>query len=122
MYSEKRVTSSGSREHGEDFHLNCTVSLRGKLNAQLLETIKLKWEGPPDVAMTAEDNVTIGDQIFSSQQTTLQLSFGPLSTNHAGMYRCIASSSFPSFPSLELHYNMVVTSESNSTCMFLHML
>ena len=115
VYSPARViTSSGPRMHGEDFHLTCTVSLRGKLNAELLRTIKLKWEGPFGVVMTAGSNVIIGNQEFSSNSTTLKLSFTPLNTSHAGLYVCIAS---PSLPSLApyfrtvLRYPMIVISE-----------
>ena len=100
--------------HGEDFHLTCTVSLRGKLNAELLRTIKLKWEGPSGVSMTERNNVTIGDQVFSANSTTLRLSFTPLNTSHAGLYMCIASSSLPSLAPYfrtVLRYPMIVISE-----------
>jgi len=80
--------------HGEDFHLTCTVSLRGKLNAELLRTIKLIWEGPAGVS-TERNKVTIEDQVFLANSTTLKLSFTPLNTSHAGLYMCIASSSLP---------------------------
>ena len=100
--------------HGKNFYLTCSVALRGKLNAELLKTIKLKWEGPPGIAIMAQNNVTNGTQLFSSVRTTLQLSFGPLHTDHAGLYRCIVSTTVPSlvpYFNTEMQHSIVVTSE-----------
>lgn len=114
MFERTEITSSGPSVDGKGLTLTCTVELRGKLNAHLMQYIKMEWLGPQGVSLTTSNGITIGTQIFSSERTTLDLFFDPLSTDHGGLYRCIVSISIPSLTPYfqrEIRYGMVVTSK-----------
>lgn len=89
------------------------MGLRGKLN-KLLPFVRLQWTGPSGVALTSNNGVVIGTQIFRSNETSLTLTFDPLSTDHSGLYRCMVSISKPSlvpFFERELRYECIVISK-----------
>lgn len=114
VYDTDEITSSGSNAEGGQLALTCRVGLRGKLN-QLLPFIQLQWIGPSGVALTTNNDVHIGLQEYSSDETSLTLTINPLSIDHSGLYRCIISISKPSlvpFFERELRYECKVISKS----------
>ena len=117
MFERTEITSSGPNVDGKEVTLTNTVELRGKLNAHLLQYMKLEWLGPQGVSMTTSNGITIGTQALTSERTTLDLFFDPLSTDHGGLYRCIVSISIPSLDPYfrkELRYQMTVISKERN--------
>ena len=92
VYDTDEITSSGSNAEGGQLALTCRMGLRGKLN-QLLPFIQLQWIEPSGVALTTNNDVHIGLQEYSSDETSLTLTINPLSIAHSGV----------SFPSQNLH-------------------
>lgn len=115
VYETAEITSSGSNSEGGRLALTCRVELRGKLN-ELLPFVQLKWVGPSGFVLTNNPSagIFIDLQKYSSSDTSLTLTFDPLSTDHSGLYRCRVSISKPSlvpFFERELRYEITVISK-----------
>ena len=91
VWSESRIIPLSEPVHGHPFMLSCVTYLQPKLTS-LSQYIVLEWVGPDGVSLTADNNITIGEQ---TTPTTSSLQFNTINLTHHGLYVCRASLNLP---------------------------
>ena len=110
------IVAEGSNFDGDMHTLTCIVTLPEKL-MDLLPFIEMEWIGPPGVDLTEQNNIFISEPSISDFSVLMTMSFNPLKTNHAGLYRCNVGISKPALAPFfvrEIRHEVIVISKCDS--------
>ena len=91
VLSEVSILPLAEPIHGHNTTLKCVATPFPSLR-KLIPYLKLEWV-IPDGAV--EENIVTGVQIYSTDKTTLNMQFSPLTVSHSGVYTCRARLNIP---------------------------
>ena len=113
VYNLTEIRHEGSKFAGDRLVFTCEAMLPKKLKS-LLPFIRIKWVGPPGVAMTINNMIDVGGVTYSECGLSRTLTFDPLKTDHSGLYRCVLSitkEELAQFFEREIRHDCAVISE-----------